>query len=178
MKTPVVSVAAAVLSVALAGCVAPIPPVEYYPVTSQHKMLVSQNWNSVADDVAQRLSDALGSTGAAGQPLVLYVKSPRPDSSFGNVFSQLLKTRLLEKGFGVSLDRSVGLPLNYDITLVNHQIDIDDAPHTEVMVTTSVVSGNRYLTRISDVYYINDPDSGQYVAKARYPTELVEVVGQ
>lgn len=51
-------------------------------------------------------------------------------------------------------------------------------PDNEIIVTTSVMSGDRYLVRISDIYYVNDNNRDQYIAKAAPPTRLMEVVGQ
>ena len=34
--------------------------------------------------------------------------------------------------------------------------------HYEVIITTSIIDGNKYVTRSSDIYYINDADFWQY----------------
>ncbi|MFO1370876.1 MAG: hypothetical protein U1F42_00170 [Candidatus Competibacteraceae bacterium] len=56
---------------------------------------------------------------------------------------------------------------------------VTDTPNSEVIVTTSVMNGDRYLTRISDIYYISDNNVDQYYAKVPAPvtTRVVEVVG-
>lgn len=51
-------------------------------------------------------------------------------------------------------------------------------PDSEVIVTTSVLGGQRFVTRMSDIYYISDNNRDQYLAKARPATRLMEVVGQ
>ena len=57
---------------------------------------------------------------------------------------------------------------------------ITDNPNSEIIVTTSVMSGDRYAARLRDIYYISDNNVGQYVAKGPTPvtTRIVEVVGQ
>ena len=56
---------------------------------------------------------------------------------------------------------------------------ITDQPNSEVIVTTSVMSGDRYVTRLRDIYYISDNNVGQYIAKGPAPvtTRIMEVVG-
>lgn len=51
--------------------------------------------------------------------------------------------------------------------------------HTELILTTTVTSGDRYLSSKTDVYYIEE-DDGSLFAKAppSPPTRLMEVVGQ
>jgi len=39
--------------------------------------------------------------------------------------------------------------------------------HYEVIITTSIASGNRYLFRASDIYLINDADYSQYLERQR-----------
>jgi hypothetical protein len=43
--------------------------------------------------------------------------------------------------------------------------------HDEVIITTSIMDGDRYLLRTSDIYYINDADSWQY----RQPAPAAEI---
>ncbi len=56
---------------------------------------------------------------------------------------------------------------------------ITDNPNSEIIVTTSVMSGDRYVTRLRDIYYISDNNVGQYLAKGPAPvtTRMIEVVG-
>lgn len=57
---------------------------------------------------------------------------------------------------------------------------ITDNPDNEIIVTTSVMNGDRYVVRLRDIYYISDNNVGQYVAQGPAPvtTRIVEVVGQ
>lgn len=52
-------------------------------------------------------------------------------------------------------------------------------PDSEVIITTSVMSGNRFVTRISDLYYISDNNTKQYIAccSGVIPTRAIGVVG-
>ncbi len=59
---------------------------------------------------------------------------------------------------------------------------ITDNPNTEVIVTTSVMNGDRYAARLRDIYYVSDNNVDQYIAKGPVPpppvtTRIVEVVG-
>lgn len=56
---------------------------------------------------------------------------------------------------------------------------ITDQPNNEIIVTTSVMSGDRYVARVRDIYYISDNNVGQYLASGPPPvtTKMMEVVG-
>lgn len=56
---------------------------------------------------------------------------------------------------------------------------ITDQPNNEIIVTTSVKSGDRYVARLRDIYYISDNNVGQYIASGPPPvtTRMMEVVG-
>ena len=56
---------------------------------------------------------------------------------------------------------------------------ITDTPNSEIIVTTSVMNGDRYVARMRDIYYISDNNVDQYIAKGPAPvtTRMVEVVG-
>ena len=43
----------------------------------------------------------------------------------------------------------------------------DDAGHYEIIITTSMITGNKYLFRTSDIYYINDLDFWHYQNNAQ-----------
>ncbi len=56
---------------------------------------------------------------------------------------------------------------------------ITDNPNSEIIMTTSVMNGARYITRLRDIYYISDNNVDQYIAHAPAPvtTRIVEMVG-
>lgn len=57
---------------------------------------------------------------------------------------------------------------------------ITDNPNNEIIVTTSVMNGDRYVARVRDIYYISDTNVQQYIAAGPPPvtTRIMEVVGQ
>lgn len=154
------------------------PTAETTSIDSQQQILVVQHWDAVAARVAQRLANALSTSREAGEPLVLYLQKPRSPSAFENAFHDLLITRLLGEGFGVSEDAKVGLPVNYRVQVVTHRDPSQERPDSEILVTTSVMSGDRYLTRMSDIYYVLDTELDNYVVFRSTPDRLMEVVGQ
>lgn len=58
---------------------------------------------------------------------------------------------------------------------------VTDTPNSEIIVTTSVMSGDRFVSRVRDIYYVSDNNVDQYIAKVPVPapvtTRMVEVVG-
>jgi hypothetical protein len=56
---------------------------------------------------------------------------------------------------------------------------VTDNPNSEIIVTTSVMSGDRYVARLRDIYYVSDNNVDQYNAKGPAPatTRMMEVVG-
>jgi len=56
---------------------------------------------------------------------------------------------------------------------------VTDTPNSEIIVTTSVMNGDRYVSRLRDIYYVSDNNVDQYIAKGPPPvtTRMVEVVG-
>ena len=56
---------------------------------------------------------------------------------------------------------------------------LTDTPNSEILVTTSVMNGPRYITRLRDIYYVSDNNVDQYIAQAPAPvtTRIVEMVG-
>lgn len=56
---------------------------------------------------------------------------------------------------------------------------LTDNPNSEIIVTTSVMNGARYITRLRDIYYVSDNNVDQYIAQVPAPptTRIMEVVG-
>jgi hypothetical protein len=175
-----------ILSLGLGACTTPAPLETGYPITYQQKMQAAHHWDVLAADVAQRLSTALSTQDPAGGTQVLNVKGAKCCTIFNYAFHEFLITHLLERGFGVSTVPNVGLPVEYQVQVVTHKERCISRPKadcvtgltSEVIVNTSVTSGDRYLVRISDVYYISDNNRDQYLAQVAPPTRLMEVVGQ
>jgi hypothetical protein len=110
--------------------------------------------------------------------MVLYLQRPRNPSVFEAAFHDLLVTRLLGEGFGVSNDPQVGVPVQYRVQTVTHRVPGADVPASEIIVTTSVTSGDRFLARISDIYYVPSSELDTYVVSRGTPNRLMGVTGQ
>ena len=50
------------------------------------------------------------------------------------------------------------------------------APHTELIVTTSILNDSNYLLRKSDIYYIEDEDTDLFVGAVERPVQQLGVV--
>lgn len=50
-------------------------------------------------------------------------------------------------------------------------------PDSEVIITTSVMNGNRFVTRISDLYYVSDNNATQYIACCSEPAPVTRTIG-
>jgi hypothetical protein len=53
-----------------------------------------------------------------------------------------------------------------------------NATHTELIVTTSIVTDNQYRLRKSSIYYIEEEDSDLFVEALERPLKRMEVVGR
>jgi len=161
----------------LAAC-AQFPAIaDYPPAAPQEKIWVAQHWEDAAAHVAERLGTGLRSVRQGGQPLVLYVEKPQAISPFEQAFHQFLLTRLLAQGFGVTSDPNAGLPLKYNVQLVSHSHRLYPLVDDELIVNISVMNGDRYLSRLSDIYYIAPYDTAMYLAQGPVVTRRMEVVG-
>jgi hypothetical protein len=182
------------LTIGLGGCTAQIPMVAQRPLTSEQKLWVAQHWDEIAEQMAQRLATALSTARAPGQPLVLYVECPPANSVFNQAFHNLLVTRLLGNGFGMTADPGAGLPVHYSAQVIRHgaspatspqegftatsySYSTFGVPYNELIVNVSVMTGDRFLSRISDIYYIADYDLPNYLAQASIATRTMRVVG-
>ena len=199
----------AILCLGLGACTTPMPVETGYPLTYQQKMLSAHHWDVMAIDVANWLQNALiGPSPEPGKdqqvraqesrPIVtLYVQKPRYDSDAGEGFYNLLTTHLVERGFIITMNPSVGLPVTYDMQVVTDRLlrpwmvgspagwdNMDQQVVTnwsletvkyEVIVNVSVMNADRYLVRYSNVYYVGD--KGQYIAMQPSATRMMEVVG-
>ena len=145
-------------------------------------MQVSSHWNAAASDVARRLGSALAGLDVEG-PLVLNVRPTEEQSAFNRAFYNLLATELMQQGFGVTLDPAeADLDVFYDVQAVTSDAIPGGTvrgviPVSEVIISTSVMHGNRFVTRISDIYYINNFSTDQYVSCCNTPARIIEVVG-
>lgn len=176
-----------VLCLGLGACMSRIPVETSYPLTYQREMLAVHHWDVMAVDVANWLQSLLiGTSDEQGQaqprdarPIILNVQQPRYGSEASDVFHDLLVTQLVNRGFIIGTNPSDGLPVSYDIQVVTEPWMIMETNNSEVVINASVMSGDRYLGRFSDVYYIPYINNSLYIAKGPAPvtTRIMEVVG-
>lgn len=161
-----------ILSLGLGACNAQLPLATPFSPPPQGSLLVAGHWDAAAKDVADQLYTALSGIGVEDQPLVLHLRPAEHYTIFNQAFHDLLTTHLINRGFGVSRDPNVGLPVEYDVQTITYA---DQNP--EIIVNVSIVNYGRYVTRLSDIYYVSDPNIYQYLARVPTGTRLVEVVG-
>lgn len=185
MKALTTTITAAWLSL-LVGCASEVPLPTAYEKSYQPKMWAAHHWNVLAADVAERLATALQAVGEMNKPQVLYVAKPGVGSTFNAAYHDLLTTQLMQQGFGITLvPNDADLVVNYDVKpagLADKNVETGyteiEAPDKDILVNISVLRGTRYVTRISEIFYVDKKVSGEYFAKpALPPTRLVEVVG-
>ncbi|MDX1605296.1 MAG: hypothetical protein R3202_03830 [Candidatus Competibacterales bacterium] len=161
----------------------PIPTA--YERSYQPKMWAAHHWNVLAADVAERLNVALSDL-EPSQTLVLHVH--RGSSTvFTGAFHELLETQLMQQGFGVTrtpagADLMVEYTVNYagraDKKVESGYTEVEP-PDNDIVVNVSVLQGSRYITRISEIFYIDKTVRDEYMGKPKLPpTRLVEVVGR
>ena len=185
MKALATTVTAMTLSF-LVGCASEIPLPTAYEKSYQPKMWAAHHWNVLAADVAERLAGALKDSGGMGPPQILYIAKPGVGSTFNAAFHDLLTTQLMQQGFGVTLVPSeADLVVQYDVKpggMADKNVETGytevEAPDKDVLVNVSVLRGSRYVTRISEIFYVDKKISGEFSAPPQLPpTRLVEVVG-
>ncbi|GFO56782.1 hypothetical protein GMSM_37890 [Geomonas sp. Red276] len=194
----------------LFGCASRVPVATNFPLTTQKKVKAAHHWDVLADDIAQQTQLAVRDHKVELGKEPLYVKPMEGKAPFNTAFSNLLITRLVNRGLPVSSVPKEGLAISYDTQLLRHDSSrythipgtltalaagiwvIRDtvgaassalpvtlgltgladyalghyaggATHTELIVTTSIVSDNRYVFRRSDIYYIEDEDTSLFI---------------
>lgn len=196
---PVAAVAAAALlaTVGLSGCAAPpqdLPVPAAHAPSTQKTVAAAQHWDMLAADVAAQVADRLREWPAGEHPIdVVLVEG---DSGFGRGFTQLVVTRLVERGVAVTTDKAP-LQLRVFTQLVQHHagaapvsqgpwvadgVRPDRVPaawptpdvaggalRTEVLVTTSLEREQRILVRTSGVVSIAQDDAALYQSRAPLP---------
>jgi hypothetical protein len=176
-----------ILCLGLGACTSSIPVKTNHPLTYQRELLAVHHWDVMAADVANWLQNLLiGASGEQGQapaqdirPVALYVQQPQYGSEAGDVFHDLLITQLANRGFIMGMDPSQGLLVSYDIQAVTQPWMLAKTDDSEVVINASVMSGDRYVGRFSDIYYIPHENKGLYIARGPAPvtTRMMEIVG-
>lgn len=176
----------AIACLALGACMTPVPVSTSYPLTYQRQMLAVHHWEVMAVDVANWLQGLLMGSSEQGQGqnrdnslISLSIQPSRYGSEIGEVFHGLLVTQLVNRGFIISMNPAEGFPVNYDIRVVTEPVMLTETGNVEVILTASLMNGDRYLGRFSDIYYIPEKNASLYIAKGPAPitTRMIEVVG-
>lgn len=180
------SVAVLIIVGFLAGCAPEVPIPTAFQRSYQPKVWAAQHWNVLAANMAARLKSAVAELQPQNQPFVVYVQHPRPPTVFSETFYQLLKTQLMQQGFGLttnrqSADLEADINIDYaglagkDVTTTYTEITKRDK---NIVVSVSLLHGKRYLTRVSDVFYVDHRIADEYLGGPRIPpTRLVKLVG-
>ena len=202
----------AVVSV-LVGC-SQVPKPTAHLISYQKKMQAAQHWQVLAADVACQVAEEYASVASPG----VYVEPGK--GVFGDAFTQLLNTELVNAGIPITSNPRNAVILSFDVQLVRHRADwphrrdrtqlgfwtvvgtgirvarnvtenmiipagvaLDlwsgtwtTLPEHEVLITTSMEKDGNFVMRRSDLYYVNDVDSGHYAQ--RTPGKTMEVVAQ
>lgn len=188
---PVIAPMLLVWAALAGGCSTPdVPRLDSYPATGQKTARAVHHWDVLADDVASRIADKISDWPVGEHPIYVSVAN---DSIFNRGFHKLLIVRLLDRGVVLSTNPAA-VDLTVDAQLVQHDAAISGRPwtrlaagidvardwavqapgaatsgsggsaRTEVLITTALKSGDRYLAGSADVYYIDGGDSVLYQA--------------
>jgi len=165
---------------------APLPT--NHPTSLQREVQAVQHWQMLAANIAlatRAMLDAEPDT--LGHPFS--VVPPQPASEFSAAFHELLVTELHKAGVRVVAPPAHGTSIGYAIRLVEFgqgrrtdypfyatndslppelavtdQSEISDrnVPRHELLVTTSILRGDTYWLRRSDIHYLRDEDADLY----------------
>lgn len=192
MHQRVWSVTALCLAVAaLAGCnSSAIPLSKNFEQTSQYKVRSAQHWNSLSADAADRTVQTLESIGVT-QASPFYVALPENPSKFDLAFRDMITTDLVERGAAVqSQPQGSQFYVVYNAQVVPHKSNLNlenvpppDRNHspqtgTELVLTTSVINQGRFVSRTTDVYYLENIDAGLYDGVNKFNSLNMKVVSQ
>lgn len=163
---------AAVLALAGLGACAQAPIPQTYPVSQQLRMQSAAHWDTLAQHVAQRLNQQLP---GGDRGIALYVAPPAQKTEFDLALHELLITHLVQYGFSISESPYSGA---LAVSLETQVITAPDAD-TEIIVNTSVMDGQQFRARLSDIFYVNSANEIQYVGAPVRPdlSRRLEVVG-
>jgi len=167
-KTLAAASAAALLAGACATPVHHAPAANAQAAVSQRALHSASHWNSLARDVAQRLSARLAPQTA------LFVNQHADASAFDRAFSTQLITALLEAGHPVLRTPAGALRVGVD-TQVKPGVDATGA--LEVIVSTSVTDSSRFIARETGVFRADAADEALYLAAPQARSKSFQVVG-
>lgn len=169
---------------ALAGCAAtPAPLAENFPLTSQKKVRSAGHWNLLTHDVIEQTVAALGKAGATPQT-TLFVPLAADSSQFERALHQFLITDLVQKGWHVLPSGNAMLTLNYQTQIVKHKSErpFNGPTPIELILTTTVSNPGGYISRKTDVYYVEESDTSLFHGLNKDPSVIyaknMKVVGE
>lgn len=161
-----------------------IPVPTGFPMSTQATMQAVHHWEVLAEDVARRVHEALERRILERQ-FPVYV-APSGTTPFAKSFHALLVSRLVERGIPVSSSLAEAMILSFDIEVIRHgsraaraargasgdlaageetpapSAKIPAHSRMEVLITSSLVFGERFVMRNSSIYSINDVDWWHY----------------
>ena len=164
---------------ALAGCaVSPVPVGEFFQPTYERKVGAAGHWSQVSQEVVEQTVAVLQKSGATTDNLI-YVPAPANASDFDRAFHEMMVTGLVRKGWQVQAPGNTLLPvltLNYRTQIVKHHEGYstlyNEPGLTELVLTSTVTNAGRYITRKTDVYYIQSSDAWLYASPYSNPAWL------
>lgn len=120
-------------------------------------LLAPSDWGELAHAVSyQMLQRATQSKELAAKPI--FVAAPLHKTAFEIALYQFLQSELAELGLIVAQKPDNTVRLEYDVQAVQSATGMD------VVVTTAIGNGYRYLFRHSEVYRVNPADARLYDA--------------
>ncbi|CUA81998.1 hypothetical protein Ga0061063_0846 [Gulbenkiania indica] len=173
---------AASMAIALTGCAYQATPLKVMPpVAMQQPAAPDPHWDGLAEKVARHVQAGLAV--APDQPVTVRAENSSP---FSRALLSMLKTHLL----------ALGVPVSEGPALMEVRLETQVLPYhgktaayprngsgegvkdgTEVLVNTSLTQGGRYLSRTSDLYYIEGADAALYLPAAPVYGKTIQVVG-
>lgn len=116
------------------------------------------DWGELARDAAHLLSQRASQVPEIGNRLI-FVPEPKAPTQFALALRQFLQSDLTQMGLTVAQRREdATLVFDYDVQAVTPVAGM------QVIVTTALGNGNRFLFRNTDVYLVNQSDVKLYDA--------------
>lgn len=127
----------------LVGC-SQIPKPSAHVLSYQKKMQAARHWQVLAADVAAQVAEEYASVATPG----VYVEPA--DGVFGDAFTALLNTELLNAGIPISGNPRSGVTLAFDVQLVRHRAGWPDRrDRTQPGLWTAVATGVRVARNVT-----------------------------
>ena len=161
----------------------PAPATDNFQLTSQKKVRSAGHWNLLSRDVVEQTLASLEKAGATPQS-TLHVPLAANASEFEQALHEFLVTELIQKGWRVLPTDNAMLTLNYQSQVVKHKSERPFGGPTpiEVILTTTVSSPGGYMSRKTDVYYVEESDASLFYGLYKDPSVInaksMKVVGQ